>query len=500
MKKLFSTALIALLSLAFIPLQAARNPNEKLGLPGDNLNLYAVMDIFQNSETLEEFERKLNDPQLLINNLDLNNDNQVDYIFVNDYPTVNIHQIVLQVALGKDDLQDVAVFIVEKLRNGGVSIQLIGDEDLYGPNYIVEPVYDSTPNPGYIGNVRKQVPVETVTVVHTTYYEVAGWPMIVFITRPAYVPWRSAWRWGYYPPYWATWRPYYWDYYYGYHYPSFHYYHTCFRLWHQPRSVYYRDVYYGHHRHRSPIVVVNINNGRYRDTYSRPEQRRDGEAYYNRRVAENQYVPGRGQRTNVQGQAVRQNGQNLVNPGLQRGQQSPGRAETKQMERPVNGNTVQNRATPVQRSLEAGKDRQIRTQSVTKETNREPTRKSDVYGRQSQQESVGQRDIRKDQTPVRQDGSSRQQKVTTQSGSDNPVMRGNTKSNERSGGSKAGSTVSSPQKSSSGTAGLKQDVIRNSGNNTPPPAQSKSSRKSEIAPSRSESSSKNDSQRLPTKR
>jgi hypothetical protein len=30
-----------------------------LGLPGDNLNLYAVLDVFQDSETVEEFERQL---------------------------------------------------------------------------------------------------------------------------------------------------------------------------------------------------------------------------------------------------------------------------------------------------------------------------------------------------------------------------------------------------------------------------------------------------------
>ena len=32
---------------------------EKLNLPGDNLNLYAVLKMFQESETLEIFEKKL---------------------------------------------------------------------------------------------------------------------------------------------------------------------------------------------------------------------------------------------------------------------------------------------------------------------------------------------------------------------------------------------------------------------------------------------------------
>jgi hypothetical protein len=39
-----------------------------LGLPGDNLNLYAVLDVFK---TVEEFERAINTRDANINNLDL---------------------------------------------------------------------------------------------------------------------------------------------------------------------------------------------------------------------------------------------------------------------------------------------------------------------------------------------------------------------------------------------------------------------------------------------
>ena len=60
-------------------------------------------------------------------------------------------------------MQDVAVFTVEKYRDGSVRIQLIGDEALYGRNYIVEPIYAETPNPGYTGRTRNNT---TVTVQH----------------------------------------------------------------------------------------------------------------------------------------------------------------------------------------------------------------------------------------------------------------------------------------------------------------------------------------------
>lgn len=293
MKKLIYLTLLTFIFQGIAPVFAANDKDEKLGLPGDNLNLYAVMDLFQNSETLEGFERELNNPENLINNLDLNEDNEVDYIFVNDYPKDNIHQIVMQIALDKDEMQDVGVFVVEKQKDGAVQIQLIGDDALYGENYIIEPNYDETPNPGYNGNISRDTNNETVTIVRTTYVEVAQWPVIVYIGSPDYYGWRSGWHYGYYPSYWSPWRPFYWDYYYGYHYHSHRHYHAYYRHYDHPRCHNYRDDYYTHHRRQSNRVVVNVNNGRYKETYRKPEMRRDGEAYYAKRAAENHNLPGR---------------------------------------------------------------------------------------------------------------------------------------------------------------------------------------------------------------
>src|SRR6056297_3048713 len=125
MKKLMINFVFVFLLIAGNMVAAQNNSDEYLGLPGDNLNLYAVMDIFRESETLEEFERQINDPEAMINNLDLNGDNYVDYILVYDYVDGNIHNIVLRVALNENEQQDVAVFIVEKMRDNSVQIQLI---------------------------------------------------------------------------------------------------------------------------------------------------------------------------------------------------------------------------------------------------------------------------------------------------------------------------------------------------------------------------------------
>ncbi|MCK7540405.1 MAG: hypothetical protein MZV63_60685 [Marinilabiliales bacterium] len=75
--------------------QRPEQPEGHTGLPGDNLNLYAVMDLFQKSETLEAFERDINAENSRISNLDLNSDNMVDYITVSDYVDGDVHAIVL---------------------------------------------------------------------------------------------------------------------------------------------------------------------------------------------------------------------------------------------------------------------------------------------------------------------------------------------------------------------------------------------------------------------
>jgi hypothetical protein len=339
---------------------SAQNNNDYLGLPGDNLNLYAVMDLFRESETLEGFERSLNNPEAIINNLDLNGDQLVDYIMVFDYPDEDVHTIVLRVALNSKEYQDVAAFTVEKLRNGAVIVQLVGDEALYGPDYIVEPIYDETPNPGYVGNTTKvKSRKNKVTVVHTTYYEVASWPVVVYISRPGYVVWRSSWYWGYYPEYWNPWTPYYWHYYHGYHYGWRTHYHAYYRPWHHKRCNRYQTTYYNSIRHRSPTVVVNINKGTYKNTYSRPEKRKEGERVYAQRVSSGTTVPTRGfaSRSAADNKTVRANTQ-----GSERAQRP---AVDHNRSKTVEKRGTVDRARPVNAEDRAARsDRSARTASV----------------------------------------------------------------------------------------------------------------------------------------
>jgi hypothetical protein len=327
------------------------------------------MKLFQESETLEGFERNLNDQNSRINNLDLNGDNLIDYISVQDYANEDAHTIVLRVALNRKESQDVAVFTVQRFRDGSAQIQLVGDEALYGSNYIIEPIYDETPNPGYAGRPANRA---TVTVVRTTPYEIANWPLISYMFLPDYVMWRSSWYWGYYPPYWNPWRPYYWHYYYGYHYNWYNHYYNHYRHWDHPRYLGYNDFYYRNVRAHSPYVSERIQGGHYKDTYSHPEQRNQGEALYTR---EN---PNRARRTADNTPAIQkrrsapQNGSERTSAGTSSG--NTRRATATDNQKPSSRSASDQNAGTARRSTSTVSDRPVKKSSSEQSTG--PTRRS----------------------------------------------------------------------------------------------------------------------------
>lgn len=137
----------------------------------DHLDLEAVATLFGESKDLESFELKLNDPELLFSNLDLNNDGYVDYLRVIEIKEGNVYVITIQAVLGEDLYQDVATIDVEVKNKKTVYVQVVGNEYIYGPNYIFEPVYVHRP------------------VIYTYFW------------HPRHVVWVSPWYWSYYPVY-----------------------------------------------------------------------------------------------------------------------------------------------------------------------------------------------------------------------------------------------------------------------------------------------------------
>ena len=158
----------------------------------ENLNLRTVATLFGQAKDLEEFEALLNNPDSAYSNLDLNGDGDVDYLRVVETADGSKHLVVIQAVLAKDIYQDVASIFVDKDEEETVTIQVVGDEYVYGTNYIIEPVYLYRP------------------LIYDWFWG-ASW-----------VAWHSPYYWDYYPHWWHHHHcidPFlYWDHCYWHHY------------------------------------------------------------------------------------------------------------------------------------------------------------------------------------------------------------------------------------------------------------------------------------------
>ena len=164
----------------------------------EDLDLKTVATLFGQAKDLEQFEQMLNNPDSAFSNLDLNGDGNVDYLRVIETADQNRHLVVIQAVLAKDIYQDVASIFVEKdPESESVTVQVIGDEYIYGADYIIEPVY----------------------IYHPMIYD--------WFWGPSWVCWHSPFYWDYWPTWW---HPYhciahhlYWDHIYWHH----HYHPIC---------------------------------------------------------------------------------------------------------------------------------------------------------------------------------------------------------------------------------------------------------------------------------
>ncbi len=216
----------------------AETNSELLGLPGDNLDLYAALDLFQESKTIEEFEASLNDEKTGINNLDLNLDGDVDFIKVVTQKEGDDFAFVLQVDVQKEDVQDVAVIFVAKDKEEKVTVQMEGAEELYGKGYVIEPKLETpavTANPAYSGTDTVVVKSEAATVV-----VIESQPIVHYVYSPVYSPYYSPYYYGYYPPYYHPYPIISVNVYYG-------------------RHHHHNNHYHGGHRGGNTVIVHNNN-------------------------------------------------------------------------------------------------------------------------------------------------------------------------------------------------------------------------------------------------
>ncbi len=175
--KLFPLAFLIAVVSTTIQAQNCTQVNAMNAEISDNLDLRAVASIFGDSRNLQDFERRLNDPRLQISNLDLNYDNQVDYLRVIESVQKRTHVIILQSVIDYDLYQDIATIEVEKDRYNNVNIQVVGNNFMFGTNYIFEPVYYTTPR------------------IYASFW------------LSNYRPYCSNWSWNYYPTHYYTWNP-----------------------------------------------------------------------------------------------------------------------------------------------------------------------------------------------------------------------------------------------------------------------------------------------------
>ncbi len=197
---------------------------------GEDLDLYGVLELFIVAEDLEAFEKALNDPKSEVNNLDLDGNGEVDYIRVEEHVEGNTHVIVLQVPLGENDYQDMATIEVEKLANEEYTLQAVGNEEIYGANYIVEPNPEGSPTSAQEKTtIEIEVPseygyslqpyggeeayaansiAEPSLASHSSaaVIVVRRIPVVIVIFSVGYSRYVSPWRWGHFPGWWSPWR------------------------------------------------------------------------------------------------------------------------------------------------------------------------------------------------------------------------------------------------------------------------------------------------------
>lgn len=242
MKKIYMLFNLLIGSAIFLGVHAQNESGtDSTGLPGDNFSLQGALQMFQNASSPEEFEKMINTEGNHVNNLDLNGDGQIDYVRVIEKTEKDSHVFILQVPVSETESQDIAVIELEKTGNESAVIQIIGEEDIYGEQVIVEPnsggndngfIYTENNNGG--PNVTEETISNPVIVIN-----VWSWTCVRFVYVPAYRPWVSPWRWRMYPVWWHPWHPLTWHVFHPFHTG----YHRAFVVCHTHRVIHAHAIY-----------------------------------------------------------------------------------------------------------------------------------------------------------------------------------------------------------------------------------------------------------------
>jgi len=218
----------SLVIMSLIPAagSAQGNPGiDSTGLPGDNFSLQGALALFEKAQSPEGFEQLLNTESNHVNNLDLNEDGEIDYLRVIHNQKDDAHVFIIQAIVSEKENQDVAVIGLEKTGDTTAVLQITGDEDIYGETVIVEPgeADSETARLSFTGDEISHGPAMgypdySPGIIINVWF----WPTVRFIHTPAYVTWRSPYRWRHYPGWWRPWRPLRWHAFRPHHYHHHH--------------------------------------------------------------------------------------------------------------------------------------------------------------------------------------------------------------------------------------------------------------------------------------
>lgn len=172
MKKLVLGLLLAFTLFSYRDIQAQVVVSSSVNL-GDNLDLQELGELVKDSRNAQNIERELNQNGS-INNLDLNNDGNVDYITVTEYGNGNSKGFSFTVDLGNRK-QEVATIVINR-ENGYATMNIQGDQRLYGQSAYYQSNY----------SLSELLIMSYLFSYHTPYY--------------------SPYRYGYYPTYYHSYR------------------------------------------------------------------------------------------------------------------------------------------------------------------------------------------------------------------------------------------------------------------------------------------------------
>ncbi len=259
MKKI-KFAFVFVISVLFTTMHVLAQDADSTGLPGDHFSLLGALEMFKKASSPEEFEKLINEKDNNVNNLDLNEDGEVDYVKVIGKKEKDMHVLVLQASVSATENQDIAVIEIEKTGNEEADLQIVGDEEIYGEEIIVEAADENQESA--MNYNTDNGPAMYSYVDQRLFVNVWFWPSVRFMYAPAYTVWVSPWRWGYRPAWHRPWRPYAWH---AYHPMRYRYHHHGMRVAHVHRVVHIHN-YYRPYRVISTTVrtrnVTTVNNYR----------------------------------------------------------------------------------------------------------------------------------------------------------------------------------------------------------------------------------------------